>query len=93
MKYTIEGLLKEMTEFGEEQLKTMGDMVKELKDKKVPDDEQRIINAAIFLVMGNMRYKHGLDYLKDITDMMAKREERKLAEKLNPKPEGNNENH
>lgn len=93
MKYTVEGLLHEMIEFGEEQLKTMTDLLKELKDERVTDKDQRIINGAIFLVMGNMRYKKGLDYLKDITEIMAKREEKTLEEKLNPKPEAKDENH
>lgn len=97
MKYTVGGLLKEMTEFAEEQIKTVSDMLKELKDERVHDVEQRIINAAIFLVMGNMRYKKGLDYLKDITEIMQAREEKRdgktLEEKLKPKPEDKDENH
>lgn len=94
MKYTVEGLLKEMIEFAEEQAKTMSDLLKELKDEKgAPDAEQRIVNSAILLVLGNMRYKKGLDYLKDITEIMQAREKKTLEEKLKPKPEDKNENH
>ena len=72
----------------------MSDLLKELKDEKgAPDAEQRIVNSAILLVLGNMRYKKGLDYLKDITEIMQAREKKTLEEKLKPKPEDKNENH
>ncbi len=94
MKYTVEGLLKEMIEFAEEMTKTMNEMLKELKRAGGNfSAEDKIISSAMYLVIGNMRFRKGLDYLRDITEIIGKKDGQTLENQLNPKPEDKNENH